>query len=220
MAASSASRLRGLRRHLAPTGAASMADPILLDMYGNHWHLHDPERRVAEALLVNPAGAASDEEQTAVPLPTELAEAPDTAIAVDDNGFVWACTLGSRHLFRLNPRGPGYNDAGAPAVFRRQQRYSADTSAHTFWQQFDPAALPAPIVRITSSLQGFCAIVTLSDGIDYEVSIDAEGRSLALVPPGPPAGSSHAWRTVKARLPCGNHGTSALPCSIRQFICG
>ena len=189
-------------------------------MYANRWCLH-PDRR--DALLVTPPNGSG--ERQAVHLPPEL-HVETAAIAVDDNGFVWACSPGSQHLFRLNPRGPGYN-AGAtgPTVFLAQQRYSPDVSAHTYWQRFEASALPASVVGITSSLQGLCAIVSLSDGADYEVCMNADGVSSAkptsvATPAVSGAGRRPWWRALPARLPCGNHDITAAEIGGRVYISG
>ena len=139
-------RLRGLRRHLAPAPVATDAtvpESALTDMHENRWTLR------GGALTVTPPPGGGERQAVAIPPELQDATAAPPALAVDDNGFVWICAPGSRHLFRLNPRGPGHNGGGTgPAVFAPQQRWSPDTAAHLLWQRFDPAVLPAPITTI------------------------------------------------------------------------
>jgi hypothetical protein len=174
-------------------------------MYANRWELRNASQPAQAAqLYVLPAGR---DEWQAVTLPPPLLEADgQPTIAVDDNGYLWAAGRGSRHLFRLCPRGPGYTLDSAPAVFLQQQRYSVDISAHEYWLPFDPAALPlgATVSDLESSLQGYCAQAVMSDGRAYEVSIEPGGRSVASPAPAELAGRPR-WRSVAARLPCGNH---------------
>ena len=72
-------------------------------MHENRWSLR------GRALTVTPPPGGGQRQAVAIPPELQGATTAPPALAVDDNGFVWVCAPGSRHLFRLNPRGPGHN---------------------------------------------------------------------------------------------------------------
>lgn len=152
-----------------------------------------------------------------VALPPALEGDVRTIITTDDNGFVWAGARGTRHLFRLNPRGPGYTQRRAPELFMAQQRYDPTISAHSFWQRYEPP-VDLTLDALVPSTTGFCAIGTFSNGGRYELSIAAGGASLAT--PVQPAPSGLQWRAIGARLECGNHDVTAAEVGGRVFISG
>ena len=196
----------------AAAAAVSIKQPQrdVLDMYGNTWSLHGGR------LIVRAAGGRAP---AAVALPAPLDGGPNIIIATDENGYVWAGGKGSALLFRLNPRGPGYTGASAPAVFIGQQRFCADTAAHRLWQPF---ALPQGLAleNLASSTSGFCAIATLSNGSQVDVSISPDGTSLATPITADGTQARPFWRAAKARLPCGNHDITAAESGGRIFISG
>eukprot|EP01043_Picozoa_sp_COSAG02_P050791 COSAG02_NODE_5266_length_4485_cov_2.297538_2_plen_486_part_00 len=184
----------------------------ILDVYGNRWHLKGGRLTV----LAAQANGVEMQPQ-AVALPPVLECEARTMIATDDNGFIWAGLRRSRHLFRLNPRGPGYTGRGAPDLLRAQQRYHPTTSAHTFWQRYEPPP-DVTLEMLAPSISGMCAIGTFSDGVQYELSIAADGVSLAS--PVQPAPEGLHWRAISARLECGNHDITAAEAGGRVFISG
>ncbi len=196
------------------TAAGVNTAQVLVDMYGNHWELS------GGVLSVLPAQTRSMEAQPRpVSLPSQLKGDVRTIITTDDNGFIWAGARGTRHLFRLNPRGPGYTGRAAPELFAAQQRYDPTTSAHTVWQRYEPP-LDVTLEGLSPSTTGLCAIGAFSDGVQYELSITGHGVSSATpLQPGL-AQSGLRWRAIGARLECGNHDVTAAEVGGRVFISG
>ena len=98
-----------------------------------------------------------------------------------------------------------------------QQRYDPATSAHTFWQRYEPP-VDLTLDALAPSTTGLCAVGTFSNGGQYELSIAADGTSSAT--PVQPTPSGLQWRAIGARLECGNHDVTAAEVGGRVFISG
>ena len=213
--------------HLAATSSPPSSAMVARDMYGNQWQL-GYDGTTTELSVLAAADRTGQRALQDVALPAELksAHAPVAAgtviIATDDNGYLWATRLGTQLLFRLCPRGPGYTMEGVVGVLAKQHRYSPSKGGHLLWQQFDPSALPAgsTITALTSSLQGYCAIVTLSDGagLRHEIAIAKDGESV--MSPEPPTTDGPRWRAIPARLECGDHDITAAEVGGKVFVSG